>query len=72
MRGYYFYLPAEQKVFINSKVYFLKKEFFSEGISASKVELDEVRQVEKLTPVTESESNLIRSNLEPNIQTSLR
>ena len=42
MKGYYFYLPAEQKVFINSKTYFLKKKFFSEGISASKVELDEV------------------------------
>ena len=66
MRGYYFYLPAEQKVFINSKVYFLKKEFFSEGISASKVELDEVRQVEELILVTESEPDLMRSNLKPN------
>ena len=25
MRGYYFYLPAEQKVFVSSKAYFLKK-----------------------------------------------
>ena len=60
MRGYYFYLPAEQNVFISSKTYFLKKEFLSEGTSTSKVELDEVRQVEELTPMIESESNLIR------------
>ena len=50
----------------------MKKKFLSEGISASKVELNEVRQVEESTSVTESEPNLIRSNLEPNIQTCLR
>ena len=72
MKGYYFYLPAEQKVFVSSKVHFLEKEFLGEGISASKIKFDEVRQIEELTSMIESESNLIRSNLEPNEQTSLR
>ena len=72
MRGYYFYLPTEQKVFVSSKTHFLKKKFLSEGISASKIKLDEVRQVEESTPMIESESNLIRSNSKPNEQTSLR
>ena len=63
-------MPAKQKVFVSSKAHFLKKEFLSEGISASKVELDKVRQVKEPTSVIESESKLIRSNPEPNIQTS--
>ena len=42
MRGYYFYLPAEQKIFVSSKAHFLKK-IFSEEISASKIKLDKVR-----------------------------
>ena len=50
----------------------MKKEFLSEGASASKVKLDEVQQVEKSTPMTESELNLIRSNSEPNIEPPLR
>ena len=45
-RRYYFYLPIEQNIFVNSKAYFLKKKKFSEGISVSKIELDEVQQVE--------------------------
>ena len=40
-RRYYFYLPAEQMVFVSSKTHFLEKQFLSEGISASKIELDE-------------------------------
>ena len=71
-KGYYFYLADEQKVFVSSKAHFLEKEFFSEGISASKIELDKVRQVKELTPMIESEPNLMRSNLKPNEQTSLR
>ena len=50
----------------------MKKKFLSEEISASKVELDEVRQVEEPTLVTKSKLDLTRSNLEPNIQTLLR
>ena len=45
-KGYYFYFADEQKVFVSLKAIFLEKEFLSEGTVASKVELDEVRQVE--------------------------
>ena len=72
MRRYYFNLPTKQKVFVSNKAYFLKKEFLSEGISVLKIELDKVRQVEELTSMFESKSDLIRSNSEPNTQTSLR
>ena len=41
-RGYYFYLPTEQKVFVGLKAIFLEKKFFGEGIVAAKVELNEV------------------------------
>ena len=66
MRGFYFYLSAKQKVFVSNKAYFLEKKFLSEGISVSKIEFDEIRQIEELTPMIEFESNLMGSNLEPN------
>ena len=72
IKRYYFYLADEQKVFVSNKAYFLEKEFLNEGISISKIELNEVRQVKKPTPMIESELDLMRSNLEPNEQTSLR
>ena len=49
-------------MFVSSKAYFLENEFLGKGTSASKVKLDEVRQVEKLTPLIELELDLIRSN----------
>ena len=59
-------------MFVSLKVTFLEKEFLGEGTVASKVELDEVQQVEELTPIAEPESNLSRSDPEPNIPTPLR
>ena len=44
-KRYYFYLTDEKKVFVSLKTIFLKKEFLGEGTVASKVELDEVRQM---------------------------
>ena len=64
-KGYYFFLADEQKVFVSLKAIFFEKKFLSEGTVASKVKLDEVRQVENLTHVTEPEPDLIRSDLEP-------
>ena len=52
--------------------FFLEKEFLGEGTVASKVELDEVQQVEGPTQIAELESDLIRSDLKPNVPTSLR
>ena len=62
-KGYYFYLVVEQKVFISSRIVFLKKEFLSERANIYKIELDEVQEVEGPIHI---ELNLIReSNLEP-------
>ena len=49
IRGYYFYHPIEQKVFIGLQATFLEKEFLGDGIVTAKVELNEVQQVEDLT-----------------------
>ena len=52
---------------------FLKKEFLGEGTKTSKVEHDKVRSVEEPTQSNKIiESDLIRSNLKPIIETSLR
>ena len=59
-------------MFVSLKAIFLKKEFLGEGTVASKVELDEVRQVEKSTQVAEPESDLIRSDPEPIVQAPIR
>ena len=48
-KGYYFYLADEQKVFISNRTVFLEKEFLVEETIASKIELDEVRLIKKLT-----------------------
>ena len=54
-KGYFFYHADEQKVFVNIKVTFLEKEFLGEKTVVSKVELDEVQQVEGLTPIAKPE-----------------
>ena len=72
-KRYYFYLADEQKVFVSNRTVFLEKEFLGEGTNASKIELDEVRSVEEPTQSSKPiESDLIRSNLEPIIEISLR
>ena len=45
IKGYYFYLAAEQKVFVSSRRVFLEKEFLSEGANACKIKLNEVYEV---------------------------
>ena len=64
-KGYYFYLPEEQKLFVGLRAIFLEKEFLEEGTVASKVELTEVQQVEEPTHsrIT-TEPALLRSNPE--------
>ena len=72
-KGYYFYLPEEQKLFIRLRAIFLEKEFLSEGTIASKIELNEVQQQkEPVHTQTTIESDLIRSNPEPIVQPSRR
>ena len=41
-KGYYFYNPIENKVFVAWNDVFLEREFISKGTSGSKVQLEEV------------------------------
>ena len=59
-------------MFVSLKAIFLEKEFLGEGTVASKVELDEIRQVKKPTQVAKPEPNLVRSDPKPIVQASLR
>ena len=73
IKGYYFYLTDEQKVFVSNRTIFLEKKFLGEGTNTSKIELNEVRSVEEQTQSSKIiESDLIRSNLKPIVETSLR
>ena len=61
IRGYYFYHPIEQKVFVGLKATFLEKKCLGEGFVAAKVELNKAQQVEDLTQFSEpTELDLIR------------
>ena len=71
-KGYYFYLPEEQKLFVSLRAIFLENEFLGEETGAAKVELSEVQQVEEPAHFSDNiEPDLIRSNLEP-IEVSIR
>ena len=48
-KGYYFYLTAEQKMFVSSWAVFLEKEFLGERANTCKIELDKVHELERLT-----------------------
>ena len=43
-KGYYFYKPIENKVFVSRKTVFLEKEFISKKNSGSKVHLEEIQE----------------------------
>ena len=43
-KGYYFYIPSENKVFVARNGVFLKREFISKRISGSKTSLEEVQE----------------------------
>ena len=43
IKGYYFYNPSKNKVFVAHKAVFLEKEFISERNSGSKIQLEEVQ-----------------------------
>ena len=42
-KGYYFYLPSENKVFVARHAAFLEREFLAQGVSESNVVLIEVQ-----------------------------
>ena len=43
-KGYYFYVPNENKVFVARKAVFLDKEFILKKVSGSKVQLKEIQE----------------------------
>ena len=51
-KGYYFYNPNDNKVFVARKAVFLEKDFILKKNSGSKVELQEVQEPQ--TPVQDS------------------
>ena len=60
-------------MFVSNRAIFLEKEFLGEETNALKIELDKIRSVEESTQSSKpTESNLIRSNLKPIVETSLR
>ena len=59
-------------MFVSLKAIFLEKKFLGEETVTSKVELEEVRQVEKSTQVAEPELDLIRSDPESIVPAPLR
>ena len=65
IKGYYFYIADEQKVFVNLRTVFLEKKFLGEGINASKVDLEEVQQVEPTQSSEPIELKLMMSNPKP-------
>jgi hypothetical protein len=46
-KGYYFYNKAEGKVFVTHNGVFMEKEFISEGVCGSKVQLKEIQETPK-------------------------
>ena len=71
-KGCYFYLANEQKIFVSLRVVLLEKKIHREGINASKVELDEVQQVEPIQSSESIESDLMMSNLKYIVEAPLR
>ena len=43
-KGYYFYIPSENKVFVARNEVFLEREFISKRVSGSKTSLEEVQE----------------------------
>ena len=54
IKGNFFYLPEEQKLFLSIRTTFLEKEFLGEGTVASKVEFGEIQRVEEPTHSTDT------------------
>ena len=54
-KGFYFYNRAENKVFVARGGVFLEKEFLSKRVSGSNVHLEEIRNIQENTPITQQE-----------------
>ena len=58
-KGYYFYIPSENKVFVARNGVFLEREFISKRSSGSKIQLEEIPiQETDIEPEMEIQSDL--------------
>ena len=58
-KGYYFYIPSENKVFVARNGVFLEREFISKRLSGSKIQLEEIPILETdIEPKMEIQSDL--------------
>ena len=67
-KGYYFYNPAEGKVFVVSNGLFLEKEFLSKGVSGIKVQLEEIRDVPEMVSAPTELSQKEQEVVEPVVE----
>ena len=68
IKGYYFYLTEEQKMFVSNRTIFLEKEFFAEETNVTKIKLSKVCEVKisiniKLDLIGESNPELVEMSL---------
>ena len=68
-KGYYFYLDAEQKVFVSSRIVFLEKEVLGQGANTCKIELNTVYEMEG---PTHTELDLIEESILKPVEAPLR
>ena len=52
-KGYYFYNPTENKVFVARNGVFLEREYLSKRSSGSKIELEEIKETQESSPIYE-------------------
>ena len=57
-KGYYFYNPTENKVFVARSGVFLERKFLSKKNSGSKEQLEEVRQTQKIASSSQEDDQL--------------
>ncbi|KAK8694612.1 hypothetical protein V6N13_072159 [Hibiscus sabdariffa] len=62
MKGYYFYNPKENKVFVARTRVFLEKEFLSNKGSGRNIEIEEVQQQQVHEPEVEEISQVVEEN----------
>ncbi|KAK8640337.1 hypothetical protein V6N13_008093 [Hibiscus sabdariffa] len=61
-KGYYFFNPKENKVFVARTGVFLEKEFLSNNENGRNIELEEVQQQKVIEPEVEQTSQVVEEN----------
>ncbi|KAK8596981.1 hypothetical protein V6N12_065458 [Hibiscus sabdariffa] len=61
-KGYYFFNPKENKVFVARTGVFLEKEFLSNNVNGRNIELEEVQPQQVIEPEVEQTSQVVEEN----------